>query len=718
MRHLLLLSVFHFAAALAAQTVISGVVTDRSGEPLVGASIFIGGTYDGDFSKEDGSFEFSTSAGSEVEVQVSYLGYNTHSIRAEVSELKNLEIVLRETITEMNAVTVSASTFKAGDNSKVAVLKPLDIVTTAGSVGDVFAALQTLPGTQANPEDGRLFVRGGEARETNIYVDGLRVFTPYVRTIGGSPTRGRFSPMLFKGVSFATGGYSAAFGQALSGVLDLNTTDVADQTESNLNFMSLGAQVGHTQVWKDQSLSVNASYINLAPYTELVPTTRLQWLKPYSGFSGEAVYRRPTQNGLLKVYVAADDNDFRLAQENLDSEALDTIGIRNRNLYANASYRGFISEQTSLFAGASVGFNRDDLAIESAPDLQQNLNGLHARLSLKTIWSDRFTADYGLDYLREYDNQTSRHGEFVSSRDLGRSQVAAFGEFNYFFSKDLALRAGLRAEHIGLLDQLSLSPRLTLAQKVSKNGQVSAAFGSFTQSVGADLLFAEPSLAQERAEHYLLNYNLKAGKHILRLEGYYKKYRQLASFDGSTPDQSETIGSTGDGYAYGFDFFWRANQMIKNVDFWVSYSWLEHERQYRDFPTSATPSFATRHNLSLVSKIWMPGLKSQLGVTFNLTSGRPYENPNTVGFMNERSPAFKGLNLSWAYLLDPQKILFFSVSNVTGFRNEFGREYGNELNANGLFPSRAIRPNDDQFFFAGFFITLSPDKAKNQLNNL
>ncbi|MEL7376389.1 MAG: TonB-dependent receptor [Bacteroidota bacterium] len=720
MRHLLLIILVAFSVTGRAQTEVTGLVSDRTGEPILGASIFIVGTYDGGISEADGSFSFQTYAGrdEEVEISVSYLGYTTVTIKAPVDQLRDLRIELRETITSMNAVTVSASTFTAGDNSKVAVLKPLDIVTTAGSVGDVFAALQTLPGTQANPDDGRLFVRGGDARETNVYVDGLRVFTPYVRTIGGSPTRGRFSPMLFKGVSFATGGYSAAFGQALSGVLDLNTTDVANQTETNLNFMSLGVNVGHTQVWDNQSLSVNGSYINLAPYAGLVPTTRLEWLKPYRGFSGEAVYRRPTERGLFKMYLAADDNNLRLAQENLDREALDTVGIRNRNLYGNASYRGFLSDQTSLFAGLSVGLNRDDLSIESAPDLQQRLNGFHTRFSLKTVWSDRFMADYGIEYLREYDQQRISHGEFTGSQDLGRGQTAAFAEANYFFSTDLALRVGLRTEHSGLLDQVSLSPRLTLAQKVSNKGQVSAAFGSFTQALGADFLYVNPNLDQERAEHYLVNYNFKTDKHILRLEAYYKSYKQLGRFDGAIDQTIDSPDNNGEGFAYGFDFFWRANQVVKNVDFWVSYSWLEHERQYRDFPVAATPSFATRHNLSLVSKIWMPGLKSQLGLTFNLISGRPYENPNTVGFLNERSPAFRGLNLSWAYLIDPQKILFFSASNVTGFRNEFGYEYGNQLNADGLFPSRAIRPNDDQFFFAGFFVTISPDKTKNQLNNL
>jgi hypothetical protein len=50
-----------------------------------------------------------------------------------------------------------------------------------------YAALQTLPGTQTVGEDGRLFVRGGEANETQTFVDGS-VAQPYGATTNNLPT--------------------------------------------------------------------------------------------------------------------------------------------------------------------------------------------------------------------------------------------------------------------------------------------------------------------------------------------------------------------------------------------------------------------------------------------------------------------------------------------------------------------------------------------------
>jgi hypothetical protein len=75
-----------------------------------------------------------------------------------VADFQNKTIVLLESSNTLDAVVISAGTMETGDKARVAVLKPLDIVTTAGSAGNIIAA-QTL-GTQSVGEDGRP-VRGG-----------------------------------------------------------------------------------------------------------------------------------------------------------------------------------------------------------------------------------------------------------------------------------------------------------------------------------------------------------------------------------------------------------------------------------------------------------------------------------------------------------------------------------------------------------------------------
>ena len=192
----------------------------------------------------------------------------------------------------------------------------------------------------------------------------------------------------------------------------------------------------------------------------------------------------------------------------------------------------------------------------------------------------------------------------------------------------------------------------------------------------------------------------------------------MVKFDSQFESFDSDFNSSGDGYAQGFDMFWRDNTSIKNVDYWVSYSYLDTERDYRNFETAAQPSYATNHNLSLVGKYWIDRWKSQVGVSYGFSSGRPYTDPNTDKFLSERTKSFNSLSVNWAYLLSPEKILYFSVNNVLGLKNVNGYQYADTPDFSGQFNRRALTPAADQFFFVGFFWTISEDGKDNQLDNL
>ncbi|WP_317131300.1 TonB-dependent receptor [Polaribacter sp. IC073] len=287
---LLLLTFFQFP--LVAQTTISGKVTDSKNTPVFGANVYLEGTYNGTSSNEIGEFSFPTSEKGTQTLVISFISFEPYLKTADVSSFKNLKIKRRD------AVVINAGTFEAGEKAKITILKPLDILTTASALGDVMGALKTLSGTAKVAEDGCLFVRGGEAEETLIFIDGIRVFTPYTPSVNNIPTRGRFSPFLFKGISFSTGGYSAAYGQTLSSILQLNTIDEPMEEKTDLSFMTLGLGVGNTQIWENNSFSVNTSYINLAPYQEAFPD-RNTWKKPVQSLSGEMVYKLKFKNESL-----------------------------------------------------------------------------------------------------------------------------------------------------------------------------------------------------------------------------------------------------------------------------------------------------------------------------------------------------------------------------------------------------------------------------------
>lgn len=718
MKHFALTLLTFFSFIVCAQSTINGKVTTTKGEPIEGANVYLEGTYDGATTNPEGNFTFTTEDTGIKVLIVSFLSYETKTIAKDVSEMKDLLITLREDVDALDTVIISAGTFEANDNSKVSVLKPLDVVTTASALGDFVGALQTLPGTTTVAEDGRLFVRGGDANETQIFIDGIRVFTPYTPTPNNIPTRGRYSPFLFDGITFSTGGYSAEYGQALSSVLLLNTIDEPDQEKTDIGIMSVGGALGNTQKWDKTSLSVNASYINLAPYIALFPD-RNDWKTPFRGAQGEAVFRQKLNSGMLKFYAAFDASNFELTQEDINLEEGLDFKLNNTNFYTNASYKGILDNGWSILTGLSYTNANTKVGVIDN-DIKNVENSAHAKLKFKKRFSSRLKLNFGIEhFITDYKEDFS-NPEITETLNYGFTNhiTSAFIESDIIFSKKIALKAGLRSDYYDLFNEWTVAPRLSLAYKSSKNGQVSLAYGSFYQRpTNASLRFTQ-DLAPQLAEHFILNYQYVNNGKIFRLEAYKKVYDDLIKFDTEFESFDSNFNNSGDGFAQGIDLFWRDNKSIKNVDYWFSYSYLDTERNFQNYPEAAQPNFANTHNASLVTKYWIESWKSQVGFSYQYGSGRPYTNPNTDQFLSEKTKSFNSLSINWAYLLSPQKILYVSVNNVLGFNNVNGYQYANTPDNNGIFNRRALRPAADQFFFIGFFWTISEDGKDNQLDNL
>ncbi|RZJ65789.1 MAG: TonB-dependent receptor [Flavobacterium sp.] len=719
MKTIFALAILLFPIAAFAQTEIKGKVTDPKGEPIPGANVFIEGSYDGGTTIEDGTFVFTTTETGTRQLVISFLSFETTNTTIDIATYQPQTFKLRESVTTLDAVVVTAGTFEAGDKARVSVLKPLDIVTTAGSSGDIVAALQTLPGTNTVGEDGRLFVRGGEADETQTFVDGIRVAQPYGSTTNNLPTRGRFSPFLFSGISFSTGGYSAEYGEALSSVLLLNTQDDPDQNKTDISLMTVGLGLGHTKKWEKSSLSLNASYIDLAPYQWAIPQN-VSWNRAYQTFAGEAVYRKHFENGLLKIYAAFDSSRFDINQESINTEVPTRVAVQNNNLYVNASYKGDLGRTWQITAGLGYGLGKNDIGLNQ-DNVENTENAMHLKLKLSKRFSDRVKLSVGADYfLTDFDESYDVFENQTLGVDYNSGIGATYAEADVFFSKKFAVKLGMRAAYNDLLEESAVSPRISAAYKVSKRGQFSLAYGDFQQAPGQGYVkFSEfHKFDNEKATHYILNYQWNRERQTLRIEAYYKDYRDLVKYDTETAMFNSNYSNNGSGYAQGLDVFWRDGRSFRNFEYWVSYSYIDTERDYRNYPIKAQPQFVADHSLSVVGKYWIESWRSQVSATNSFATGRPYTNPNQPGFLQGKTKGYNSLSLSWAYLLSQQKILYFSVSNVLGTQNVYNYEYANTANANGVFERREITPTADRFFFVGFFWTISQDRKSNQLNNL
>ncbi len=175
----LILLVMVTASAFGQQT-IRGSITDKKGNPVVNANIYFEGSYDGCISDAQGNFALNTDLSGDQIFIASFIGYEkySHLLHLEGKD-STIKIVLREILSEINEVSITAGVFSASDEKKSATLSSFDIASTASAMGDIYGAYATMPGSQKVGEEGMLFVRGGESYETKTYMDGMLVQSPY-----------------------------------------------------------------------------------------------------------------------------------------------------------------------------------------------------------------------------------------------------------------------------------------------------------------------------------------------------------------------------------------------------------------------------------------------------------------------------------------------------------------------------------------------------------
>jgi len=671
--------------SVGAQTVVSGKVTDRKGEVLVGASISIRGSYDGATSDSLGHFSFRTRKKDSVMVAASYIGYETEMRPVLISgSTMEINFKLKDAFNELNAVTITAGIFEASDSKRMVMLRPMDIVTTASGGADITAVMQLLPGANRVGEQEGLFVRGGAAYETKTVIDGMIVQNPYFSSTPDVPQRGRFTPFMFKGMAFSTGGYSAQYGQALSSVLLLDTQDkVSDQSSTNIVAHLAGVGVGYTH---KGIVSGQLYYSNLTPFLKLIKTN-IDFVKPPQGFGSSLTFNQNlSKNSVLKMYATYADSDNALGLPNYDDGGkIYLFSLRNRNFFTNNTYKVFFDEGKWIWqSGFSYSNNIDKIKIGETPGDRKDERS-QLRTVLKRLWGKN--QENSVLAGVEYHNILNTNLFGVYEARLQENYSAAFAEAEFYATTKLAVRLGVRGEYTSILDKYNASPRFSLAYKTSQYSQVSFATGQFYQTPEKNYLYTNRDLGFELANHFILNYQLSKNDRTFRVEAFDKEYKNLvreyqAAFDPN-PYRFPTgqTDNAGHGNAYGFDLFFRDKKTVRLGDFWVTYSYLNTKRLFQNYPVEAMPTFSTTHNFSVVYKQFIPKISSNVGVTYTYTSGRPYYDAASPEFLGDRTKSFQNISIAASHIRNIKGnwlVFFMSLDNVLGRHNEFGFRYSSD----------------------------------------
>ncbi len=720
------------AQVVLAQVNIKGTVKDLRGRILVGANIVVKGTYDGGLSDSTGKFSFKTyEKGAQVLVATN-MGNKTVEMPITIADQEIvIDFQLKEEVSELKAVVVTAGSFEAGDKKKAAtVLSSLDVYTTGGANADITAVVKTLPGAQQVGEQEGLFVRGGAGYEAKQFIDGTLVNNPFAASVPDIASRGRFTPALFKGTIFSTGGYSALYGQALSSALIMESIDIPDRSEATVSLSTVFIGAGLQKVAKDKKSSWggNYGYTNLAPYFAIVKQTPDYFRMPQF-HSGDFNFRmRTRKGGMIKYYSMFGGSDLGLRRANIDNNNLkNAFGLYNLNWYNNLSLRENLGNGWKLNLG--MGFSTDINKIDQQIQDQQNqkittgmpwidsanfnVNTLSNLAQIKAVFDKRLS---GISVLRmggEYMYFYNRNKYNNLTANLPDHLKAVFAEADLYITNELAAKVGVRGEHSSILGKANIAPRLSLAYKTGENAQMSFAYGEFYQKPENNFLYGNTSLGYTKATHYILNYIKNTALQTFRVEAFYKKYNDLVK---TVP----TLNNNGEGDAKGVELFWRDKKSIPGLDYWISYSYLDTKRDFLQYPTQLAPTFAANHTASLVVKRFFTKMNTGFNFTYSFATGRPYYNFQPSGSQyviadQGRTPNYHNVGFSFNYLTSIGKayaVLVGSVTNVFNNKQVFGYNYSNDGSR-----KVAINPPAPQFFFVGLFLSWGVDRRQDAINN-
>ncbi|MGH7490862.1 MAG: TonB-dependent receptor [bacterium] len=687
---------------------VTGKVSDDRGQALPFANVQIVDSFEGGASNHAGRFIFATRKHGEARARATRMGYETveHSLRLPPGDTAHVDFVLHETIINMKEAVVTASAFVTGDEGKGVTLRRLEVVTTPGAAADIFLAIKTFPGVAMVDEGSGLFVRGGDVSETVTLLDQATVVHPYKYE---SPTGGVFgtiSPFLVSGTFFSAGGFSARYGNALSGILAMESQNLPAGSAYTFNLglaaASLGAQIELVPNKLGVRLTGNRSF------TEAM--FRLNGQKdefavtPRGNDGNLSLIYQYSPTGRVKFFNYAESNRLGVHVDQPSFEGIYRGEENNQlhNLQWLEMWQGWLVKTSLSFNRYGAKRQLGNLSVRPRDDTYK------WRFDVEKEWSPRFRFAWG----GEVERMTNRFQGSVPQNEnvldpdasvyhldeeYSAQREGAFAEIEAQLSRRWTGSAGVRADHHDLAAETTVAPRISLRYAFSRQTHLRCAWGLYHQFPQPYLFNPEsgaPGLASQRAQHFILGIEHQRQNTLVRAEAYYKPYKHLI-----VEDFEEHYSNRGEGSARGFDFFCKYGAFLQTrLNGWLSYSFLKARRlQARDMGNlyvyeHAPSPFDITHNLTIVGKLRVIQFLST-GLTYRYATGRPftpiaganrndefgYYQPIEGPVNSERLPAFQRLDASLSYYLPygagHSATFYLAVSNVLNRANVLGYEY-------------------------------------------
>ena len=661
-KNLLLLLLLIASAGAWAQHTISGTITDaKTGETLIGATVYDTISKKGAATNQHGRFTLTLKESKAV-LRVSYVGYETQFHPMEIDKNQRLDVQLKGSVT-LSEVVITGERVQHVESSQSSIIElPVEQVKSVPVIfgeTDVIKVVQLLPGVQSGSEGmSGMYVRGGGPDENLFLLDGVPMYN--VNHLGGFFSA--FNSDAVKNITLYKGSFPAHFSSRLSSVLDITTNNGNDKEYHG------GVGVG----------LISAKFNLEGPIIKEKTTFSI---------SGRRTYGDALLQPIIALVAATEgmgDEKVNAGYYFYDLNAKITHKFNNRSrLYASyymgddalyAKYKYFHNSLEKDFM--RLGYNWGNIVgsvrwnYELTPKLFMNVTGAYTRYrnnlalteeSVYLRYTDSYTMGFNsgiqditaradFDYAPSPDHAVKFGGQVlhhifkpetssikVSENDeedsykfdtiIGQSIVHAnemmlYAEDDWRINDWLKVNAGLNMTGFQVQGVFYPSVQPRLSGRILFNDRLSAKVGYayMTQylhllsnssiSLPTDLWVPvtariKPMTSQQVAAglfYNVLDLNLS-------VEGYYKymdnllEYKDGASFWGNSQGWEDKV-CMGRGWAYGVEFL--AQKSVGRLTGWLGYTWSHTDRKFDregnilNAGRTFPAKYDRRHDVSLV----------------------------------------------------------------------------------------------------------------------
>jgi TonB family protein len=684
---------FTLEAEAPTTAVFEGVVRTRKGKrPLPGVTVELEG---GGQATTDAAGRFHIDAVAPGKHAVSLRGEKFTALRTEETFEAGKRLDAAYEVEEQETPAPGA----ASDDLEIVVTAPplrKQVVSTEvvadqarrvpGTGGDVLKVVENLPGVaRATVGSGALVVWGAAPEDTRVYIDGVPV--PRLYHDGG--LRSVIHSDMVRSVELAPGGYGAAYGGGLGGLLtvELRPLDEPGFHGSVAADVFDAAGAVRATIGDKWSVAASARKSWLDALLPLVTSRDLGALFPIPRYADAAlrVAYRPNPRASIEVggLFSTDATDRTVASDDPAAQQSDSERLTWGRIYAR--YRRETEGGDVITVTPSFGLDHAS-TVENFGATPATLTDDAQRFDLRAVWRGKPAASVAMTAGLDAEVVSSalhrdgsvtlppREGDIYVFGEPPSAQVnadswnvvtlsaAPFGEADIALAGDrLHLVPGLRLDpyvlsgsrrtpeagdtpSIGLFEsELLFEPRLSATYDISPRMRVKAAYGRYHQLPAPEDLsavFGNPLLPPSRADHFLAGALVRLTETIsVEATGFYTTSADLAARSASpAPLLAQALEPTGVGRSYGVQVLLR-KELSSNLFGWLSYTLMRSERRDDDGARWRLFDFDQTHVLTALASYRLP-LGFEAGARVRVASGFP-RTPVTGSYYDARADLYE-----------------------------------------------------------------------------